>query len=201
MPERPDLAMAKVYAILWLGDVTIAWGGRLKIRVKHRSSLCRSIRVPMTRNAVKLPFVALVSIFQLVGPQSQHRRIKPPSSQCFLQRSTTSLPTHPTHLMAVASTIYTAIIGCGVATQIFHVPLLLAQRQLFTLKTIVEKAGPKPVDAINKLNRTNIQWASDLEDVINDEDIELVSKRVRPALSDVSRGCMRAVVVGCHCHS
>ncbi|KAG9125859.1 hypothetical protein FRC07_005921 [Ceratobasidium sp. 392] len=76
--------------------------------------------------------------------------------------------------MTIGPTIYTAVVGCGIATQIFHVPLLLAQRQLFTLKTIVEKAGPKPVDAINKFNRTNIKWTSDLEDVLQDEDIELV---------------------------
>jgi predicted dehydrogenase len=78
--------------------------------------------------------------------------------------------------MTFGPTIYTAIVGCGIATQIFHVPLILAQKQLFTLKTIVEKAGPKPVDAINKLNRTHIKWASDIESVINDEDIELVSQ-------------------------
>ncbi|KAG8748262.1 hypothetical protein FRC10_007652 [Ceratobasidium sp. 414] len=77
--------------------------------------------------------------------------------------------------MAIGPTMYTAVVGCGIATQIFHVPLLLAQRQLFTLKTIVEKAGPKPVEAINKLNRTNIKWASDLEDVLRDEDIDLAS--------------------------
>ena len=77
--------------------------------------------------------------------------------------------------MAVGPTIYTAVVGCGVATQIFHVPLLLAQKHLFTLKTIVEKAGPEPVDTINKTYRTQIKWASDLLDVIQDEDIELVS--------------------------
>lgn len=77
--------------------------------------------------------------------------------------------------MVVGHTIYTAVVGCGVATQIFHVPLLLAQKHLFTLKTIVEKAGPKPVDTINKVNRTQIKWASDLQDVIQDEVIELVS--------------------------
>ena len=77
--------------------------------------------------------------------------------------------------MAVGPTIYTAVVGCGVATQIFHVPLLLAQKHLFTLKTIVEKAGPKPVDTINKTHRTQIKWVSDLQGVIEDEDIELVS--------------------------
>ncbi|QRV75038.1 oxidoreductase family, NAD-binding rossmann fold protein [Ceratobasidium sp. AG-Ba] len=76
--------------------------------------------------------------------------------------------------MAIGPTICTAVVGCGVATQLFHVPLLLAQRQLFTLKTIAEKAGPKPVDNINKLHQTNIQWVADLEEVLQDEDIELV---------------------------
>ncbi|KAJ1307515.1 hypothetical protein OPQ81_001613 [Rhizoctonia solani] len=76
--------------------------------------------------------------------------------------------------MAVGPTIYTAIVGCGVATQLFHVPLILAQKHLFTLKSIVEKAGPKPVDAINKTYRTQIKWASDIQSVIEDEDIELV---------------------------
>lgn len=76
--------------------------------------------------------------------------------------------------MAVGPTIYTAIVGCGIATQIFHVPLLLAHKQLFTLTTIVEKAGPKPVDAVNKANRTHIKWVSDIQSVIEDEDIELV---------------------------
>ncbi|CAE6410443.1 unnamed protein product [Rhizoctonia solani] len=75
--------------------------------------------------------------------------------------------------MTVGTTIYTAVVGCGVATQLFHVPLLLAQKQLFTLKTIVEKAGPKPIDTINKTYRTNIRWANDIQSVINDEDIEL----------------------------
>ncbi|KAG8745092.1 hypothetical protein FRC12_014657 [Ceratobasidium sp. 428] len=91
--------------------------------------------------------------------------------------ATTPLPTLLSFLispMTIGPTIYTAVIGCGIATQIFHVPLLLAQRQLFTLKTIVEKAGPKPVEAINKLNRTNIKWTSDFEEVLRDEDIELV---------------------------
>ncbi|GAB1521909.1 hypothetical protein RhiTH_005008 [Rhizoctonia solani] len=76
--------------------------------------------------------------------------------------------------MTVGTTIYTAVVGCGVATQLFHVPLLLAQKQLFTLKTIVEKAGPKPIEAINKTYRTSIRWVNDIQNVINDEDIELV---------------------------
>ncbi|KAH7341783.1 NAD(P)-binding protein [Rhizoctonia solani] len=76
--------------------------------------------------------------------------------------------------MAVGTTIYTAIVGCGVATQLFHVPLILAQKHIFTLKTIVEKVGPKPVDTINKTYRTQIKWASDIQSVIDDEDIELV---------------------------
>ncbi|CEL55402.1 putative oxidoreductase C26H5,09c OS=Schizosaccharomyces pombe (strain 972 / ATCC 24843) GN=SPAC26H5.09c PE=2 SV=3 [Rhizoctonia solani AG-1 IB] len=76
--------------------------------------------------------------------------------------------------MTVGTTIYTAVVGCGVATQLFHVPLLLAQKQLFTLKTIVEKAGPKSIDTINKTYRTNIRWTNDIQNVINDEDIELV---------------------------
>ncbi|CAE6415703.1 unnamed protein product [Rhizoctonia solani] len=76
--------------------------------------------------------------------------------------------------MTIGTSIYTAVVGCGVATQLFHVPLILAQKHLFTLKTIVEKAGPKPVDAINKTYRTHIKWASDIQSVIDDEDIELV---------------------------
>ena len=80
--------------------------------------------------------------------------------------------------MAIGTTIYTAVVGCGVATQLFHVPLILAQKHLFTLKTIVEKVGPKPVDALNKAYRTHIKWASDIQSVIDDADIELVRRFV-----------------------
>lgn len=102
--------------------------------------------------------------------------------------------------MAVGPTIYTAVVGCGVATQIFHVPLLLAQKQLFTLKTIVEKAGSKPIDTINKIHRTQIKWASDLQDVIQDEDIELVSplapnRALNMPLTMVYAGRMLQVVI------
>lgn len=98
--------------------------------------------------------------------------------------------------MAVGPTIYTAIVGCGIATQIFHVPLLLAHKQLFTLTTIVEKAGPKLVDAVNKANRTHIKWVSDIQSVIEDEDIELVS--TPPCHFLALLGVERCMRIGCN---
>jgi predicted dehydrogenase len=77
----------------------------------------------------------------------------------------------------MSTPIRTAVIGAGLAAQVFHVPLILSLPDLFVLHSVVERSPPaevQPEGTIGKKFGVKVNLVSRFEKVLEDPEIELV---------------------------
>lgn len=74
----------------------------------------------------------------------------------------------------ISRPINVALVGVGLAGQVFHAPLVLALPDLFKLHTVVERAPKSARGTIGEKFNVDTKIANKLEDALNDPEIELV---------------------------
>lgn len=77
----------------------------------------------------------------------------------------------------MSTPIRTAVVGAGLAAQVFHVPLVLSLPDLFLLHTAVERTPPaevQPEGTIAKKFGVKVNLVNKFEKVLEDPEVELV---------------------------